>query len=157
MNHPTSNTSFDAIVIGAGHNGLAAAFYLAKSGLRPLVLERRDLVGGACVTEEFAPGYQASPAAHVLAMLRESIWTDMRLVERGIHVDASGPTLTVFPDGQHLLTSDDEAATLRRDQQVLGQGRRSERRLRRPPRPARKGAHAAVRRDRARPSRPKPR
>lgn len=112
MNQPQSGQDFDAIVIGAGHNGLTTAFYLAKAGLRPLVLERRDLVGGACVTEEFAPGYHASPAAHVLAMLRESIWTDMRLVERGIHVDPSGPTLTLFPDGQHLLSSDDEAETL---------------------------------------------
>ena len=51
------------IIIGAGHNGLTTAFYLAKAGLKPLVLERRDIVGGAAVTETFAPGFQ-SPLAH---------------------------------------------------------------------------------------------
>ncbi len=49
--------SYDAIVVGGGHNGLVAGFYLARAGLRTLILERRDIVGGACVTEEFAPGY----------------------------------------------------------------------------------------------------
>ena len=54
---------FDAIVVGAGHNGLVAATYLARAGLRTAVLERRSIVGGACTTEEFAPGYLASPGA----------------------------------------------------------------------------------------------
>ena len=104
--------SYDAIVVGGGHNGLVAGFYLARAGLRTLILERRDIVGGACVTEEFAPGYRASTGAYVLSMLRESIWRDMRLVRRGIHVDAAGPTLNVFPDGAHYSLDDDKELTL---------------------------------------------
>jgi phytoene dehydrogenase-like protein len=104
-------TRYDAVVVGGGHNGLVAAFYLAKAGLRPLVVERREIVGGACVTEEFAPGYRASTGAYVLSMLRPAIWDDFRLVERGLLVDAAGPTLNLFPDGAHLLLDDDLDAT----------------------------------------------
>ena len=82
---------YDVAIVGAGHNGLVAAYYLARAGLRPVVLERRDIVGGCCVTEEFAPGYRASTGAYVLSMLREPIWRDMRLVERGVAVDPAGP------------------------------------------------------------------
>lgn len=110
---PDSAQPFDAIVVGGGHNGLVAAFYLARGGLRPLVLERRDIVGGACVTEEFAPGFQASTGAYVLSMLREAIWTDMRLVERGVIVDPAGPSLYLFPDGRRLIIHDDPEATVR--------------------------------------------
>jgi phytoene dehydrogenase-like protein len=91
--------TYDAAIVGGGHNGLVAAFYLARAGLRTVVLERRDIVGGACVTEEFAPGFRASPGAYVLSMLREPIWRDLRLAERGLRVDASGPSLNVFADG----------------------------------------------------------
>jgi phytoene dehydrogenase-like protein len=90
---------WDAIVVGAGHNGLVAGFYLARRGLRTLILERRDIVGGACVTEEFAPGFRASPGAYVLSMLRDPIWRDMKLKQRGLRVLQSGPSLNVFPDG----------------------------------------------------------
>jgi phytoene dehydrogenase-like protein len=98
---------YDAIIVGGGHNGLVAAFYLARAGLRPVVLERRDIVGGCCVTEEFAPGFRASTGAYVLSMLREAIWRDMRLVRRGIVVDAAGPTLNLYPDGAHLYLHDE--------------------------------------------------
>ena len=104
--------TYDAIVVGGGHNGLVAGFYLAREGLRTIILERRDIVGGACVTEEFAPGFRASTGAYVLSMLRESIWRDMRLVQRGIRVDAAGPTLNVFPDGAHYTVGDDVGLTL---------------------------------------------
>src|SRR5689334_9274879 len=100
---------YDAVVIGAGHNGLVTGFYLARAGMRCVVLERRDILGGACNTEEFAPGYRASTGAYVLSMLREAIWRDMRLLRRGVHVDPAGPTLNVFPDGARYLLGDDMA------------------------------------------------
>ena len=97
------------IIVGGGHNGLVAAFYLAQSGLRPLVLERRSFVGGACVTEEFAPGFRASTGAYVLSMLRAPVWRDLRLAARGIRVSPAGPSLNLLPDGRSLLLSDDPA------------------------------------------------
>ena len=99
--------NYDAAIIGGGHNGLVAAYYLAREGLETVVLERRDIVGGCCVTEEFAPGYKASTGAYVLSMLREEIWSDMKLVERGIVVDPAGPSLHLFADGTRLQLSDD--------------------------------------------------
>jgi len=99
--------TYDAIVVGGGHNGLVAGFYLARAGLTTLILERRPFVGGACNTEEFAPGFHASTGAYVLSMLREAIWRDMRLAQRGIVVDAAGPTLNLFPDGAHYYLGDD--------------------------------------------------
>ena len=76
-----SATSYDAIVVGGGHNGLTASFYLARAGLRTLVVERRDIVGGACVTEEIAPGCRASTASYIASHApprgrsATSIWT----------------------------------------------------------------------------------
>jgi phytoene dehydrogenase-like protein len=103
--------SYDAVVVGAGHNGLVAGFDLARAGARVLILERRPFVGGACVTEEFAPGYRASSGAYVLSMLRGSIWRDMKLSRRGIVVDPAGPTLNLFADGERYLLSRDQAET----------------------------------------------
>jgi len=108
-----SSRSYDAVVVGGGHNGLVAAFYLARAGLSTVVLERRPFVGGACVTEEFAPGFRASTGAYVLSMLRERIWRDMRLVARGVRVDPAGPSLHVFADGAHLAVDDEMAPTLK--------------------------------------------
>jgi phytoene dehydrogenase-like protein len=104
-------STFDAAIIGAGHNGLVAAHYLATAGLRTIVLERREIVGGCCVTEEFAPGFHASTGAYVLSMLREPVWRDLRLVERGVAVDPAGPSLNLFEDGSALQISDDLAET----------------------------------------------
>jgi phytoene dehydrogenase-like protein len=94
------------VVVGGGHNGLVAAFYLAQAGLEPLVLERRPFVGGACVTEEFAPGFRASTGAYVLSMLRPQVWRDLTLVERGIRISPAGPSLNLLPDGTSLLLGD---------------------------------------------------
>jgi phytoene dehydrogenase-like protein len=101
------NSAHDVIVIGGGHNGLVAAYYLAASGLRTLVLERRPIIGGACVTETFAPGYRASPGAYVLSMLRPAVRRDMRLDARGLTVSPAGPTLNIFGDGSSLMIGGD--------------------------------------------------
>ena len=106
-----SSPTYDVAIVGGGHNGLVAAYYLAAAGLRTIVLERRELVGGCCVTEEFAPGFRASTGAYVLSMLREPIWKDMRLVERGIHVDPAGPALNLNADGSAFHLDDDIART----------------------------------------------
>ncbi len=108
-----SSSTYDAVIVGGGHNGLVAAFYLARGGLKPLVLERRDIVGGCCVTEEFAPGFRASTGAYVVSMLREPIWRDLRLAERGVHVDPAGPSLNVYGDGAALHVDDDVGETQR--------------------------------------------
>src|SRR6186997_1437391 len=96
------------VVIGAGHNGLAAAFYLAKAGLKPLVLERRPVVGGCAVTEELAPGYRCPTLAHVVGPLRRSVARDMGLVRRGVELLAPDPRLVALsPDGHALAFSTD--------------------------------------------------
>src|SRR6516164_2987224 len=74
----------DVILIGAGHNGLITAFYLARAGLRPLVLERREQVGGAAITQEFYPGFRGSLLAHSAGPLRPEIMRDMQLESWGL-------------------------------------------------------------------------
>ncbi len=76
----------DALIIGGGHNGLVCAFYLARAGLKVRVLERRDVVGGAAVTEEFAPGFRNSSASYTVSLLRPKIIADMRLHDRGLRI-----------------------------------------------------------------------
>src|ERR1041384_7564424 len=72
------------IIIGAGHNGLVAAYYLARARLKPLVLERREVVGGACVTEEFHPGFRCSTLATTAGSLLPQIANDLRLENCGV-------------------------------------------------------------------------
>ena len=71
--------AYDAIVIGAGHNGLTTAGYLARGGMRVCVLERRHVVGGAAVSEEFHPGYRNSVASYVVSLLRPEVVRDLEL------------------------------------------------------------------------------
>jgi phytoene dehydrogenase-like protein len=93
--------SYDAIIIGAGHNGLTAAAYLAKAGLKTLVLERREIVGGCCVTEEIAPGCRASTTSYIASMLRPEVIRDLELASHGLRMVPCDPYLQVpFLDGQ---------------------------------------------------------
>ena len=75
---------FDAVVIGGGHNGLVCAYYLAKAGMRIKICERRSVVGGAAVTEEFHPGFKNSVASYTVSLLNPEVIKDMRLKEYGL-------------------------------------------------------------------------
>jgi phytoene dehydrogenase-like protein len=101
-------TKRDAVIIGGGHNGLVAAFYLAKSGLKPLVLERRSVVGGAAVTEEFHPGFKCPALAHSTGPLRPEIVHDMQLERHGLEMIPSAASVTALADeGRGLALSSD--------------------------------------------------
>ena len=100
----------DAIIIGGGHNGLVAAGYLARAGLSVLVLERRYLVGGACVTEETFPGFKVSTAAYVNSLFRKEIVRDLDLGRHGFEVLPRSPSsFTPYPDGRSLMLGPDPA------------------------------------------------
>jgi phytoene dehydrogenase-like protein len=95
------NFVYDAVIIGAGHNGLTAAAYLARGGYSALILERRDIVGGCCVTEEIAPGCRASTTSYIASMLRPEVIRDLHLAAYGLRMVPCDPALQVpFPDGQ---------------------------------------------------------
>src|SRR6202795_5323475 len=98
---PPQRKSYDAIVIGAGHNGLTAAAYLSRAGFSTLVVERREIVGGCCVTEEIAPGCRASTTSYIASMLRPTIIRDLDLGAHGLKMVPCDPVLLVpFLDGQ---------------------------------------------------------
>ena len=95
-----SPSRYDAIIVGAGHNGLTAAAYLARAGLSTLVLERRDIVGGCCVTEEIAPGCRVSTTSYIASMLRPEVISELRLADHGLRMIPCDPAIQVpFPDG----------------------------------------------------------
>src|SRR3954447_2839100 len=95
----------DVVIVGAGHNGLVCAAYLARAGLDVLVLERRGIVGGACVTEELWPGVRASPGAYTLSLLRARIIADLDLAAHGLRVAVHEPYLFApLPDGRQVVT-----------------------------------------------------
>ncbi len=102
------SSDLDVIVIGAGHNGLTAAGYLGKAGLRTLVLERRHVVGGAAVTEEFHPGYRNSIASYVVSLLRPEVIRDLELHKHGYDLIHLKGDLEICRD-DHLYLTGEEA------------------------------------------------
>ena len=103
----------DIVIIGGGHNGLVAACYLAKAGLKTLVLERREVIGGCAITEEFHPGFRSSTLAHATAPLLPHIYEDLQLARHGLTfinpdvralaLNADGPPLTIYDDTKRTV------------------------------------------------------
>ena len=97
----------DVVIIGAGHNGLTCAAYLAMAGLRVKVVERRKVVGGAAVTEEFHPGFRNSVAAYTVSLLNPKVIADLRLADHGLRiVERRAQNFLPAPDGRYLLTGE---------------------------------------------------
>src|SRR3954453_9030441 len=104
--------TYDFIIIGGGHNGLTCAAYLARAGRKVLVLERREVLGGACTTEEIWPGCKVSTAAYVNSLLRPQVISELELKKFGFEMLPRNPSsFTPFPDGRSLLMGPDAKLT----------------------------------------------
>ena len=105
--------NYDAIIIGAGHNGLTSAAYLAKAGKKVLVLERRHVLGGAAVTEEIYPGFKYSVCSYVMSLLRPEVIRDLELPKYDLEIIPLDSTFTPMPEGNYLFRCGDHARTRR--------------------------------------------
>src|ERR1041384_3627135 len=106
-------TTYDVTIVGAGHNGLVAGCYLAKSGLKTLVLERREIVGGGAVTEELAPGFRCSTLDHAAGPLSSQVATDLNLARHGFEmITPEARMLALSPDGRSLCIYNDVTQTV---------------------------------------------
>ncbi len=104
--------TYDAIIVGAGHNGLVTAGYLARAGLKTLAVESRPVVGGACVTEEVFPGYKVSTTSYLCSLLQEKVIKDLQLEKFGYQVYPKNPAFfSPFPDGRYLIMWSDVERT----------------------------------------------
>src|SRR6202043_3519495 len=102
-----SMESCDVVIIGAGHNGLTCAAYFGMAGLSVKVVERRAVVGGAAVTEEFCPGFRNSVAAYTVSLLNPRIVGDLQLADHGLRiVERRAQNFLPAPDGRYLLTGE---------------------------------------------------
>jgi phytoene dehydrogenase-like protein len=116
----------DVVIIGGGHNGLVTAFYLAKAGYKPLVLERRSQPGGAAITEEFHPGFRTSILAHAAGPLRPDVVSDMQLEKHGLKLISPEIGVTALsPDGRALSFTTTPKVAQAGDREILRE-RRSE-------------------------------
>jgi len=107
-----TSREFDVLIIGAGHNGLVCACYLAAAGLKVRIVERRAVVGGAAVTEEFLPGFRNSTASYTVSLLHPKVIRDLRLAERGLRVvERPFSNFVPLPDGRFLKFGGELAAT----------------------------------------------
>src|SRR5258705_11261055 len=99
--------TYDVVIIGGGHNGLTCAAYLGMAGLKVKVLERRSMVGGAAVTEEFCPGFRNSVAAYTVSLLNPRIIADLRLFDHGLEiVERRAQNFLPNLDGRYLLAAE---------------------------------------------------
>src|SRR5918998_703767 len=99
----SADRRYDAIVVGGGHNGLVNGAYLAKAGLRTLILERRHLVGGAAITEELTPGFQFTTFSYALSLLRPDIIQELELTKHGFMPLQMPSSFAPKEDGDYLL------------------------------------------------------
>ncbi len=108
------SSRYDIIIVGAGHNALVTAAYLARAGWRVVVLERREVIGGACVSEEIWPGYKVSTASYVNSLLRPEIIRELELAKYGFEMLPRNPSaFSPFPDGRYLMLGPDKDMTRR--------------------------------------------
>ena len=107
-----TSPTYDAVIVGAGHNGLTCAAYLTRAGRRVAVLEAASQVGGAAVSAEFHPGYTVSSCAHILHLLHPKVLADLQLARHGLRFSTTDmATVALHEDGRHITLSNDQAAT----------------------------------------------
>src|SRR5829696_4644343 len=105
--------TYDVIIVGGGHNGLVAACYLAKSGLKTLVLEGREVVGGGAVTEELHPGFRCSSLDHAGGPVSSQVVADLNLARHGLEmITPEARVLALSPDGKSLCIYNDVGRTV---------------------------------------------
>jgi phytoene dehydrogenase-like protein len=113
LSRSSARSRFDAVIVGGGHNGLTCACYLAKAGLSVGVFERRSILGGAAVTEEFHPGFRNSTASYTVSLLNPKVIRDLRLEQHGLKVlERPMQNFLPLPDGRALTAGPDSARTL---------------------------------------------
>src|SRR5882724_2943263 len=105
--------TYDIIIIGAGHNGLVASYYLAKAGLKTLVLERREIVGGGAITEGLHPGFHCSTLDHAVGPMRAQVIRDLQLKSHGLEfIEPPVRVTALHPDGHSLSIHTDTSQTI---------------------------------------------